>query len=49
MVRPGLIVLDEVRVEILLQLVDRAVDLLAERYPVEPVQYRLVEPLDDPV
>src|SRR6188472_4594112 len=36
-------------VEILLQLGDRAVDALAERYPVELVQHRFVEALDDSI
>src|SRR4051812_2192411 len=36
-------------VEILLQLGDRAVDALAERYPVELVQHCFVEALDDSI
>ena len=44
-----LIVVDDPRIEIGLQLVDRAVDLLVERYPVELVEHGAVEALADAV
>jgi hypothetical protein len=45
--RPFLIVLGDPAIEIGLQLVDRAVDLLAERYPVELDQDLAWEALAD--
>lgn len=36
-------------IEIELQLLQRSIDLLAERDPVELIQHRLVKPLADPI
>ena len=47
--RPRLVVFANPGIEVLLQLGDRAVDLLAERYPIELVEYGLVESLTDAV
>ena len=47
--RSPMIVLDQPGVEIGLQLLDRAIDLLAERYTVELVEHGAMEALADAV
>ena len=47
--RPAIIVLDELGIEVGLQFVDRAMDLLAERDPVELVEHGAMEALADTV
>jgi hypothetical protein len=47
--RPCLVVLGDPSIEIILQLGNGAVDLLAERHSVELVKRTLVEALDDAV
>src|SRR3954454_5880408 len=49
LMRPVLIVAPDPLIKIGLQLGDRAVDALAERDPIELVQHRLVEALNDAV
>jgi hypothetical protein len=46
---PLLVVLDQPAIQIGLQLVDRAVDLLAERDAVELVKQRAMKALADPI
>ena len=47
--RPVLVVAPDPLIQVGLQLGDRAVDALAERDPIELVQHRLVEALNDAV
>jgi hypothetical protein len=49
LVRAVIIVMSEPHVKILLELLDRPIDLLPERDSVELVEDRLVERLTDPV
>src|SRR3954451_12631420 len=49
LMRPVLVVAPDPFIKVGLQLDDRAVDALAERDPIELVQHRLVETLDDAV
>ena len=49
LIRPPIIVVDQPGVEIGLQLVDRAIDLLAERDPVKLVQDRAMEAFADSI
>ena len=49
MVRAALIVIGDPRIEIGLQLIDAAIDLLAKSNPIELVQRGLVEPLANSV
>src|SRR5215212_1137019 len=49
LMRPALVVLGDPSIEIGLQLVDRAVDLLAERHPIELVEHGAMETLADAV
>src|SRR5262249_48688631 len=49
LVRPQMVVLDQPGIEISLQLVDAAVDLLAERDTIELIQYSAMEALTDSV
>src|SRR5437588_3069021 len=49
LVRPLLVVVDEPGIEIGLQFLDRAIDLFAERHPVELVEQRAMEALTDAV
>src|SRR5437763_6029069 len=46
---PALVVVDEPGIEIGLQLVDRAIDLLAERHPIEFVEHGAMEALADAI
>ena len=46
---PALVVVDEPGIEIGLQLVNRAIDLLAERHPIEFVEHGAMEALADTV
>src|SRR5438309_7308167 len=47
--RPLLVVVDEPGIEIGLQFLDRAIDLFAERHPIELVEQRAMEALADAV
>src|SRR3954451_13129992 len=49
LMRPVLVVAPDPLIKVGLQLGDRAVDPLAEGHPIELVQHRLVEALDDAV
>src|SRR5262249_14456488 len=49
LMRPQMVVLDQPGIEISLQLVDAAVDLLAERDAIELIQYGAMEALTDSV
>src|SRR5262247_1451412 len=49
LVRPQMVVFDQPGIEISLQLVDAAVDLLAERDTIELIQYSAMEALTDSV
>src|SRR5436305_7326274 len=49
LMRPPIIVLDQPGIEIGLQLVDAAIDLLAERHPIELVQHGAMEALADSI
>ena len=44
-----LVVFGDPHIKVGLQLVDRAVDLLAERHPIKLVEHRAVETLADPI
>src|SRR6202035_2244531 len=46
---PPLVIVDEPSIEVILQLVDRPIDLLAEGDPVELVQHSAMEALADAV
>ena len=46
---PRLVVFSDPAIEIVLQLLDRGLDLLSERHAVELVEHRLVEALDNAV
>src|SRR5499425_1922257 len=49
LMRPQMVVLDQPGIEVSLQLVDAAVDLLAERDPIELIQYGAMEALTDSI
>src|SRR5215831_476610 len=49
LMRPQMVVLDQPGIEISLQLVDAAVDLLAERDAIELIQYGAMEALTDSI
>src|SRR5438046_6499052 len=49
LMRPLLVVVDEPGIEIDLQFLDRAIDLFAERHPIELVEQRAMEALADTV